>query len=297
MAPFYRLTFASILMLALLACNRPIARFTFSDEELQAPATVSFANASERAEQYLWSFGDGDTSTAVEPDHRFRRSGTYTVTLEARRGKRSRARSADIVIAPPDRSLVELETPYGNMLIELYDATPEHRDNFMKLAEEGFYDSLLFHRVIEGFMIQGGDPDSRGAAPGQMLGRGGPGYTLPAEFVDTLLHLRGALAAARQGDAVNPEKRSSGSQFYIVQGKPLSEEELAMIERRNSRTYTDQERNAYREIGGTPFLDGSYTVFGRVVEGLEVLDRIGAVSTDPRDRPMQDVWIVAYPIR
>ena len=292
-----RLTVVSIPTLAFFACNRPIARFSYSAEELQAPANVAFANESERAEQYYWTFGDGDTSTLNEPSHRFRQSGNYTVTLEARRGRKARSRALEITIAPPDRNLVELETSYGNLLIELYDATPEHRDNFMKLAAEGFYDSLLFHRVIEEFMIQGGDPDSRQAPTGQMLGRGGPGYTLPAEFVDSLIHLRGALAAARQGDAVNPEKRSSGSQFYIVHGKPLSDEELNMMEQRNSRTYSDQQRKAYKEVGGTPFLDGNYTVFGRIVEGFDVLDKIAAVSTDSRDRPLQNVRIKAYPIR
>lgn len=188
-----------------------------------------------------------------------------------------------------DKCRVEIRTEYGNMVVELYDGTPQHRDNFIKLAEEGYYDGLLFHRVIKQFMIQGGDPNSRNAAPGQPLGMGGPDYTIPAEFVDSLIHLKGALAAARTGDQVNPQKRSSGSQFYIVQGQPLTEDMLTMIESRKGFRYTKAQRDAYLQHGGTPFLDRDYTVFGRIVEGLDVIDKIAAVPTDRQDRPEKDV--------
>lgn len=188
-----------------------------------------------------------------------------------------------------DKCRVEIRTEYGNMVVELYDGTPQHRDNFIKLAEEGYYDGLLFHRVIKQFMIQGGDPNSRNAAPGQPLGMGGPDYTIPAEFVDSLIHLKGALAAARTGDQVNPQKRSSGSQFYIVQGQPLTEDMLTMIEARKGFRYTKAQRDAYLQYGGTPFLDRDYTVFGRIVEGLDVIDKIAAVPTDRQDRPEKDV--------
>lgn len=182
----------------------------------------------------------------------------------------------------------------GRMVVALYNETPEHRDNFLKLVQEGFYDSLLFHRVIPGFMVQGGDPESRSAAPGQMLGNGGPGYTVPAEIVPGLVHTKGALAAARQGDQVNPEKRSSGSQFYLVQGKPFQPNELDMVAQRASRygtpvTYSEEQKETYATEGGAPHLDGSYTVFGEVVEGLDVIDRIAAVQRDGRDRPVSDV--------
>ena len=175
------------------------------------------------------------------------------------------------------------------MTVQLSNATPLHRDNFIKLAEEGYLDGMLFHRVIEGFMIQGGDPDSKKAKPNQALGMGGPGYTIPAEFVDSLVHVKGALSAARQGDQVNPEKRSSGSQFYIVQGKPLTKDELDMIEARKGIRYTKDQREAYLNIGGTPFLDRDYTVFGHVIKGIDVIDKIAAEETGAQDRPVKDI--------
>lgn len=185
--------------------------------------------------------------------------------------------------------LVKITTPMGEMTVMLYNETPQHRDNFVKLVEQGFYDSLLFHRVIEGFMIQGGDPNSKGAAKGAQLGNGGPGYQIPAEMTDALIHKKGALSAARLGDNVNPQKESSGSQFYIVQGKTYDEASITSFADRMGRNYTEEQKAAYAEVGGTPHLDGGYTVFGEVIEGMEVIDKIAAVSTDPRDRPVQDV--------
>lgn len=188
-------------------------------------------------------------------------------------------------------SMVLIETSLGNMTVELFNETPQHRDNFIKLAQEGFFDDLLFHRVIKGFMIQGGDPKSKGAAAGQPLGMGGPGYTIPAEFNEKFMHVKGVLSAARQGDQVNPRKESSGSQFYIVQGKVESDDMLDNIEQRKGIKYTEEQRAQYKSLGGTPFLDMEYTVFGKVVEGLEVIDKIAAVQTDRRagDRPVEDV--------
>ena len=188
--------------------------------------------------------------------------------------------------------LVEMVTNMGTLKIKLYDNTPQHRDNFIKLVEQGFYDSVLFHRVIPSFMIQGGDPDSKGAPAGKMLGMGGPGYTVPAEFVETNLHLKGALAAARTGDQMNPTKASSGSQFYIVQGQSLSDGMLDQIETMKKFKYTPEQRALYKEKGGTPFLDRDYTVFGELVEGFDVLDKIAAVARDRGDRPTQDVMII-----
>lgn len=283
-----------LLVLAVLSasCGRPIADFAFDYEgDKRAPSKIRFENNSEKAETYTWAFGDGKTSTDSLPVHTYKSSGVYDVELTAIKGKKTRTVSKKIVIDPPEKCLVEIETPFGNMLVELFDETPQHRDNFLKLAEEGFYDSLLFHRVIEGFMIQGGDPDSRKAYPDQVLGRGGPGYTIPAEFVDTLIHTKGALAAARQGDQVNPEKRSSGSQFYIVQGQPTTLATLNQIEARKNFRYGTAQREAYIELGGTPFLDRDYTVFGKVIDGIEVLDAIAKVQTDPRDRPLDNVWM------
>ena len=184
-------------------------------------------------------------------------------------------------------SLVLIETEYGNMKVLLYDHTPIHKENFLKLAEEGFYDDLLFHRVMKGFMIQGGDPDSKGAAPGVVLGGGGPGYMIDAEIGSP--HFKGSLAAARTPDQVNPEKKSSGSQFYIVQGNPLNDNLLNMWEQRKGVKYTEAQRNLYKEVGGRPDLDMEYTVFGEVVEGFDVIDKIAEVATDRSNRPAKDI--------
>ena len=181
---------------------------------------------------------------------------------------------------------VKITTDFGEMVVRLYNKTPKHRDNFIKLVNEHFYDSLLFHRVISNFMIQGGDPNSKNAQPGEMLGMGDVGYKVPAEFDSALFHKRGALCAARDG---NPEKASSGCQFYIVQGKPVSEPELDNISLRNGFKYTPAQRMTYKMNGGTPFLDNNYTVFGEVESGIEVVDKIAAVQKGPADRPVADV--------
>jgi len=177
-----------------------------------------------------------------------------------------------------------IETSFGDIEIMLYNTTPKHRDNFIKLAEEGYYDSLLFHRVISAFMVQGGDPDSRNAPPGATLGMGGPGYQIDAEIGAP--HLRGSVAAARNN---NPQKMSSGSQFYLVQGQKIDDNYLDETERRQNIRYSPEQRKLYKEIGGTPFLDNDYTVFGEIVKGLDVLDKIAAVPTDAGNRPLEDV--------
>lgn len=184
---------------------------------------------------------------------------------------------------------LELSTVYGSAVIRLYDETPLHRDNILKLVREGFYDSLLFHRVIEDFMIQGGDPNSRDASPGDRLGEGeAPGPRIPAEFRDSLFHKKGVIAAARDN---NPEKASSNCQFYIVQGKVFTDEQLDRLEqtRLGGRHIPAWQREVYKTIGGTPHLDQSYTVFGEVVRGLDMVDEIAAVETDSFDRPREDV--------
>ncbi len=185
--------------------------------------------------------------------------------------------------------LVELSTKFGSMTILLYNETPQHRDNFVRLVQEGFYNDLIFHRVIKQFMVQGGDPASKGAQAGASLGSGGPGYTVPGEFNDALIHKKGALSAARTGDNVNPQRASSGSQFYIVQGQTYTPENLSSMGSRTGKEYTEEQKTAYATVGGTPQLDGQYTVFGQVIKGLEVIDQIAAVSTDSRDRPVEDV--------
>lgn len=183
---------------------------------------------------------------------------------------------------------VKVTTPYGTMIIQLYDQTPLHRKNFIKLAKAHFYDSILFHRVIKGFMIQGGDPESKHAQPGAMLGNGENGYTVPAEFRLDLFHKKGVLAAARDD---NPAKASSGCQFYIVQGKKWTDAELDQLEqgRLGGRKIPVDQREIYKTIGGTPQLDQSYTIFGQVIAGMEVIDKIADMKTDGNDRPLTDV--------
>lgn len=192
--------------------------------------------------------------------------------------------------------MVRIETNKGTMTVKLYNETPLHRDNFVKLAKEGYFNGLLFHRVIKDFMIQGGDPDSKNATPEKMLGNGGPDYTIPAEFNPALYHKKGALAAARMGDQVNPKKASSGSQFYIVQGKTFTDQQLDMISMQYGIKFTPQQRNIYKTIGGTPFLDNNYTVFGEVVNGISVIDKIASVKTGRADRPTEDVIIISMKV-
>jgi peptidyl-prolyl cis-trans isomerase B (cyclophilin B) len=285
---FYTL---GVIALLTVSCG-PIANFTYTIEKADAPAKVVFQNSSKKAETYLWQFGDGDTTSSVSPKHQYFASGNYEVTLSAINGNKEKVTKQRIVITAPQKCLVQIETTYGNMLIELFDTTPKHRDNFIKLAEEGFYDSLLFHRVIDGFMIQGGDPDSKTAKPNQPLGMGGPSYQVDAEIIPAQhAHLKGALAAARTGDNVNPARKSSGSQFYIVQGRPATESNLNMVESRMNFKYSPEQRKSYTEVGGTPQLDGAYTVFGQVIEGLDVIDKIAKVEKDARDRPLANVMM------
>jgi cyclophilin family peptidyl-prolyl cis-trans isomerase len=210
--------------------------------------------------------------------------GIASSPLQAQKAKGGKAKKSKETV-----QLVELSTRFGNMTIMLHNETPQHRDNFVRLVQEGFYKDLLFHRVIKQFMIQGGDPESRNAQPGQALGSGGPGYTVPAEFTDALIHRKGALSAARMGDNVNPQKASSGCQFYIVQGQTYTPDVLKGMAARSGRSYTPEQEAVYASEGGTPHLDGGYTVFGQVIRGLDVIDQIAAVSTDPRDRPVEDV--------
>jgi cyclophilin family peptidyl-prolyl cis-trans isomerase len=185
------------------------------------------------------------------------------------------------------RSTIEITTDYGVMKIMLYNETPLHRDNMLTKVRAHFFDSLLFHRVIPGFMIQGGDPESKHAAAGAMLGSGeAPGDRIPAEFSPNLFHKKGVIAMARDN---NPQKASSNCQFYIVQGKKFTDDELNSIEKRAGVKYTDEQREVYKTIGGTPQLDQGYTVFGEVYEGLSIVDSIAHVKTDHNDRPLQDV--------
>lgn len=276
-------------LLLLQSCAMPMAEFLVGNNDGIAPVQVQFENQSKESETYQWDFGDGNTSTEADPVHRYNSSGNYEVTLTASKGNKKSIKTKRIVINAPEICRIEIETSLGTMTAELYNDTPLHRDNFVKLAENEYYNDLIFHRVIEGFMIQGGDPNSRNAKEGVRLGSGGPGYQIPSEINDTLVHVKGALAAARTGDNVNPERKSSGSQFYIVHGQPLTEEQMAQVERMTGIKYSAAALEAYTSAGGTPQLDGQYTVFGRIIDGLEVIDKIAAAKTLPGDRPQENI--------
>ncbi len=193
-----------------------------------------------------------------------------------------------------NKDKVVIETEYGKIVLALYDNTPKHRDNIFKLIKQKFYDSTLFHRVIPNFVIQGGDPDSKKATPGQALGEGDVGYRVPAEINMTDFHQRGAVGMARDN---NPEKASSGCQFYIVVGRKYTDEELNTISDKSGRKFTPMQRNIYKTKGGTPHLDGNYTVFGIVEEGLEVVDKIASVERDGADRPKQNIKMIKVRIK
>ena len=192
-----------------------------------------------------------------------------------------------VFAAKPKHQYVRLKTEQGECIIMLYNQTPRHRDNFIKLVKADFYNGTLFHRVINSFMIQGGDPDSKNAVPGKELGDGDVGYTVPAEFRDSLFHKKGALAAARED---NPDKASSGCQFYIVQGKTFTDPQLDSLEiKRLHFKLPVWQRDVYKQLGGTPHLDRKYTVYGEVVQGLSLVDTIAVITTDSNDRPLTNI--------
>ena len=286
----YRTLFIILAMCALGACSKSSIDILINNEDGQeAPAIYEFAVSGDRCNQYLWDFGDGNSSRDSVPRHIYYYSGFYEVVLRGLKDKRIIETKKNIYVTAPQKCLIRIETPYGGMIAEIFEETPLHRDNFVKLTEEGFYDELLFHRVIDGFMIQGGDPNSRDAGPTASLGSGGPGYQVDAEFTASKAHVKGAIAAARLGDQVNPDKKSSGSQFYIVHGRPVDENTLDQFQARLGVQYPEEVRQQYLANGGVPFLDQQYTVFGQVIEGLEIIDKIAATNTNAMDRPQENI--------
>lgn len=204
--------------------------------------------------------------------------------------------AAALLAQESNRPLVEIRTEKGNMVVALYNETPIHRDNFLKLVREGAYDSLLFHQVVPGFLLHGGDPGSKFAGPEQLLGVGEVDNTLPAEIVPGIVHERGSIGAARLGESVNPERRSNGMVFYVVDGRTYAEDDLERMAARAARqgdtlSYTAANKLAYAREGGTPHLDGAYTIFGKVVAGQEVLTALAAVPRNAQDRPLKDLRI------
>ena len=191
------------------------------------------------------------------------------------------------------KNKVKIETEYGNIIVMLYDSTPQNTQNMVKLAKEHVYDSTLFHRVIPEFMIQGGDPDSKNAKPGQMLGEGGLKYTVPAEINNVYYHKKGALGVARDN---TPDKSGSPTQFYLVVGRKFNDADLDNLTKRTGRVFTPEQREVYKTIGGTPHLDGNYTVFGEVIEGQDIVDKIALEPRDKHDRPNKDIRILSLKV-
>lgn len=284
-------TWVLFLLILFCGCGSPKALFEPETISYKAPATVHFRNTSGNADSFEWSCSNGQSSDVQHAACYFRHSGRYQIRLIASKGKIKDTCSREIIVWPPDDCLVELETSKGTILVRLFNETPRHRDNFLKLAESGFYEDQLFHRVVNGFMIQAGDPESKKAGPDVRLGSGGPGYTIPAEIHQQHFHTKGALAAARTGDEVNPKKESSGSQFYIVHGRPADSKELYIYEGQKNVYYDENTKEKYKKLGGAPQLDMEYTIFGEVVAGLEIIDSIASVPTDSFDRPKEDIII------
>lgn len=288
----FLMTLPLIGILMTMSCSPKIMVVAKADKtEIKLSEKILFHADGLQTETVEWNFGDGNKSIEKNPNYRYTKSGNHTVTLRVTKNKKVKESKISVKVMPTEDCLIQIETSMGNMLVKLYQETPQHRDNIIKLAEQGFYNDLIFHRVISGFMIQGGDPNSKGAAPGAQLGSGGPSYTIPAEFNKDLIHQKGALAAARTGDQVNPMKKSSGSQFYIVQGSLQNDNALSRIEDQKGIKYTAEQKKIYNEVGGTPFLDNEYTVFGQVIDGLDVIDKIAATPTMRGDRPEKDVWM------
>lgn len=188
------------------------------------------------------------------------------------------------------RTKVQIQTDSGTIILVLYEETSLHKGNFLKLVTDNYYNGQFFHRLIKGFMIQGGDPNSKDSSKFVLLGEGDPGYTIPAEILPKYFHKKGVLAAAREGNNVNPSKASSGSQFYIVQGNVFTQSELdELVSQHRHLTFTEEERTAYMTVGGSPHLDGQYTIFGEITNGFDVLDKLMTVPTDQRDRPLTNL--------
>jgi cyclophilin family peptidyl-prolyl cis-trans isomerase len=278
-------------LLLAISC-KPMAKFAVADHGQVAPTMINFSNLSKNATYYHWDFGDGQSTVDLHPTHTYLASGNYDIVLTAIKGKDKIVTKQSVTIAAPRSCTVVMQTNLGDIVIELYDQTPAHRDNFVKLVENGYYDGLLFHRVIKGFMAQGGDPDSKHAQASKRIGGGGPGYTIPAEIQDTLVHTRGALAAARAGDDTNPLKASSGSQFYLVDGRQLTATQIEDYAYQKDIKYTPYALQRYISLGGSPQLDREYTVFGKVVRGIEIVDAITNQKVDDNDRPLEDVRIL-----
>lgn len=283
-----RFLIASLGIGGFCSCGGPKAGFKGPDDYRNAPVTLHFTNESSQAEKYFWDCGNGETSDNIITDCHYFSSGRYEVTLKAIKGKDTSLARKEIVVFPPHDCLIVMATNFGRVVFRLFNETPLHRDQFIKLAESGFYEGISFHRLIPGFVIQGGDPSTKKRQSGytEQMNAG-----IPAEFHTRAFHTKGALAAARTNDEINPKKESSPSQFYIVLGRPVNEEQLSIFAGQKNVYYNSEISEKYRTLGGCPQLDMEYTVFGEVIEGMENIEAMSLIPTDAGDRPKSEIII------
>ena len=273
----------------LSACSKPIADFALKDvqKENQLPLLLQADNTSKNASSYIWKLNGREVSTSDHLNHQVYDSGRYVIELEAIEEGKSHIQQEEIIVYPSETCLLLMRTSHGDLIFELLEETPLHLHNMEKLIESKYYNGLLFHRIIDDFMIQAGDNKTRSS---------GRRYDDPEpiqhEIITDYPHYKGALAAARMPDDINPERASSGSQFYIVDGRSYDLERMQKVQKEKYFDYTEEQLLTYVDKGGAPQLDGEYTVFGYMKQGFDVLDKIARVSTDKYDRPIDEVKIL-----
>jgi len=275
--------------IAFWQCKTPLVTFIQSEQQVtyKIPAKIHFENQSENITSQVWKINGNPVSTDTDLNFTFYESGRHTITLEAQLGNQVIRQQQEVIIEPSIYCLVLIKTSLGDLVVQLDENTPEHLQQFTRLVDQGYYDGIYFHRVIDGFMIQGGDNKSRHSGVKQE-----DPSSIPHEISSDRLHYKGALAAARLPDDVNPEKRSSGSQFYIVDGQAFTKQKFEKTMTNLAMDYSEEQVMKYIELGGAPQLDGEYTVFGRLIDGFDVLDKIAATATDNLDKPIDDILIL-----
>ncbi len=280
---------AFICCIALWQCKTPVVTFQQSDTQAsyEIPARIRFENKSENITSQVWKVNGNPVSTNKDLDYTFFSSGRHIIELEARSGNKVIHRQEEIIVHPTDYCQVLIKTSEGDLVVRLNEDTPGHLKQFSTLVDDGYYNGIYFHRVIDGFMIQGGDNKSRQGGK-----RRAEPESIPHEISVDWLHYRGALAAARLPDNVNPEKRSSGSQFYIVDGQSFTRKQFERTQSNLAMDYSEEQIEKYIELGGAPQLDGEYTVYGRLIYGFDVLDKIAEAATDNLDKPTEDILIL-----
>ena len=280
--------FFFICVLVFSQCSKPIASFLLDKQEYLLTDTMRISNNSSSSLSYEWKINDEVISQSKDLSYPVLESGRYKIHLTAKSDSKTSIYQEEVIVQSPKECIVHLVTTHGDLILELDENTPVHLNNFTSLVEAGFYNGLIFHRVIEGFMVQGGDNKLRASSNDSFE----EPKEIPHEIRPDLIHVRGALAAARMPDEINPEKKSSGSQFYIVDGTKLTFEKLKRIRDEKLFDYTDVQIQAYLKDGGTPQLDGEYTVFGMLISGFETLDKIASTITDKFDKPQKEVRII-----